>query len=73
MIERTVYANRDSMDFPIKVYDGPEGLADPKDSVCIDMTHVENAYAYIDKEQWYELARAVDQWFKDAEADDNAE
>jgi len=64
MIERIVYANHSNDDFPIKVSDGPDGLADPKDSVCIEMPH---NFMYIDKWQWYELVRAVDQWFQEGE------
>jgi hypothetical protein len=63
MIERVVYANTDNDAFPIKVGDGPDGLADPKDSVCVEM---DASCMYIDKAQWYELVRAVDQWFADA-------
>jgi len=68
MIERVVYANTNDPDFPIRVYDGPDGLANPKDSVCIEMIH---SFMYIDKKQWYELCKAVDQWFADVEDPDD--
>jgi len=65
MIERLVYSKANSSydKEVIRVYDGPHGAADPKDSVCIHMPH---NFMYIDKEQWYELCKAVDQWFADA-------
>lgn len=64
MIERIVYANADNFDFPIRVSSGPDWLADPRDAVCLQVPLND---IYIDKAQWYELVRAVDQWFADAE------